>query len=266
MKILKLNVWNFNLAHEIIDFIRDVKPDPINMQEVSTGKYNGGEDKKTNFYELIKNTFNYEGIFALKLTINYPDNEKAYYGNGFLTNLDIIDCGFIFDRNLQSHMEVDSTHPYLTDKSDFRGWNFYYNFSSTQVWATLKYDGKYFRNLTTHFTVSKECTETLQITQQSDSICEFIKNNRDMPTIFSGDLNIHEQSYSINNIESVLEMVTKSQQNSLNPKIHPAFKNNLPNGMKVDYIFQKGFKTIDVDHPLVSISDHLPVIAKLELM
>ena len=139
--------------------------------------------------------------------------------------------------------------------------------SRNYIWAVLKTsEGRYIRNLTAHFTVSYLCAETIQHIQQAKSVVNFLSNVKKLPTIFSGDLNIHDQSASVAQLSSVLEMVNKDTKNSLNKEIHPVFKYTDVTDLRVDYIFQDGFKVMDYSVPDITVSDHLPIIANLEII
>jgi endonuclease/exonuclease/phosphatase (EEP) superfamily protein YafD len=47
-------------------------------------------------------------------------------------------------------------------------------------------------------------------------------------------------------------------------RYHPGAKEDLKAGVKIDYIFKKGFSVKKVSTPDIDVSDHLPVVAVLE--
>jgi endonuclease/exonuclease/phosphatase family metal-dependent hydrolase len=266
LKIIQLNVWNFKFAEQIIEFLKAEKPDIVNLQEIATGVMNSGEDKRANYFETLKHELGMQGIFAPRLTIKSKDGSTSYWANGFLTNLEIVDSGYFYDRHLPETCEMTEDHPFLTSGSKEEKWTMAFEFPANYVWGLLKYHDHYIRNLTTHFTVSYNCSETLQMINHARAINNFLDRTKPYPTIFTGDCNLSENFYSIKLIEQKLQMVNKASQNSLCPSLHPVFKNDLPQGLKVDYIFQKGFEVIATSTPVIAISDHLPVIAELELL
>ncbi|MFM6250177.1 MAG: hypothetical protein ACKPEQ_13675, partial [Dolichospermum sp.] len=94
---------------------------------------------------------------------------------------------------------------------------------------------------------------------------DYLKYTKKIPTIFSGDLNIHPKSASVAMLSQSLEMLDSGEENTLNPVVHPIFKNSQSKGLKVDYIFQRGFEVVDYKVEDITVSDHLPLIAELEL-
>jgi endonuclease/exonuclease/phosphatase family metal-dependent hydrolase len=270
MKVIQINAWNFKYLPELIEFLKAEKPDIVNFQEVSTGKFNYCDPEIVYPFEVLKKELGMQGIFAPFMGLKSDDGSHSQSGNAFLTNLEIIDTGIFFEPSLPDYTDYPEDHDLikttiLNDKSK------YYNIfeePKNYIWAVLKApNGKYFRNLVSHFTVSYDCCETLQHIQQARTLLKFVQNTKDMPTIFCGDLNIYDQSASIAMISKELDMVNKDTKNSLNKTIHPIFK-NVPDlsGLRVDYIFQKGFNVIDYSVPEVTVSDHLPVIAELSLV
>jgi len=99
------------------------------------------------------------------------------------------------------------------------------------------------------------------------SIINFLDNTKELPTILSGDLNIHDKSEAVNLFSKKLNFVNPGLKNTLTSKFHPVFKNDpKAEGYAVDYVFQKGFQVLNWNCPDVEISDHLPVVAELELI
>jgi endonuclease/exonuclease/phosphatase family metal-dependent hydrolase len=269
MKIIQLNAWHFKYLHEMVDFLKQEKPDIINLQEVSSGKFNYCDPAVYHPFEYLKKELNMDGMFAPFSGFRDQDGSLSQSGNGFLTSLEIVDMGAIFEKSLPAYTEYSEKDEMiqtilLNDKSK------YYNVfeePKNVLWSVLKTaEGKYIRNLTSHFTVSYDCVETIQHIQQARSVIDYISGVKQMPTIFTGDLNIHDRSASVAKLSEVLEMVNTDTKNSLNKLIHPIFKYTDCEALRVDYIFQKGFKVLDYSVPDITVSDHLPVIAELELL
>jgi endonuclease/exonuclease/phosphatase family metal-dependent hydrolase len=268
MKIIQLNCWNFSYFDEMLTFLKHEKPDIINLQEVSFANPRIDPEGKYDYFEILKNELGMDGIFApwQEVVLNSGIHHK--FGNAFLTKLDIVDYGVFFEPSLGNLQIVTENDPaFVTTIKDDK--SSYYNCFKTPknyIWATFKYNGQIIRNLTTHFTVSYGCQETLQIIDQTKSVINFLDNAKPLPTIFTGDLNIHDKSYSISLLKNKLDLVNPGLVNTLNPEIHPLFKNEPDNkGLAVDYIFSTGFTTKSCTCPVITISDHLPVIAELEL-
>jgi endonuclease/exonuclease/phosphatase (EEP) superfamily protein YafD len=148
-----------------------------------------------------------------------------------------------------------------------------YKVPKNLIWTLLSFQGKVFRNITTHFTATQKCTETLQMIQEAQNVCDFVQNTKDIPTIFSGDLNIHQQASCIATLKSNLNLVNEGSKNTLTPSIHSIFwpeyiarDHNLINGLSVDYVFQKGLNVLKYEIPEVEVSDHLPVVVEFEII
>jgi hypothetical protein len=87
------------------------------------------------------------------------------------------------------------------------------------------------RLFTAHFHVSYDCLETLQIWQDA----EFIVKNLDaisdsgIPVIFTGDLNIRNESMAIKTLSQKLTQHSQGFSNTLCRSIHPYFQ-RVPHG------------------------------------
>jgi endonuclease/exonuclease/phosphatase (EEP) superfamily protein YafD len=115
----------------------------------------------------------------------------------------------------------------------------------------VKTDIDYIRLITTHFTVSDLCTETPQMYDMSNMINSLVKHSKDMPTIFSADLNMIAESYSVNIIKQVLTCHTEHLTDTLS-NTHRAKEKDFPEGLAVDHVFSKQFsptqtQTVDID-------------------
>ncbi|MEM1312486.1 MAG: endonuclease/exonuclease/phosphatase family protein [Patescibacteria group bacterium] len=270
MKIIQLNVWHFKYLQEIIEFLKTEKPNVVNLQEVSSGRFNYCDSFIEQPFELLKKELKLNGVFAPFSGLKSNEGKVSLSGNAFLTDLEIVDSGVFFEPTLPNYTEYTEDHDLIkttiqNDKSK------YYNvFEEPKnfLWSVLKNkDGIYFRNIVSHFTVSYGCEETLQTIQQTRTLLNFLNNVKDIPVIFAGDLNIHDKSASVALLSQHLDLVNKDTSNSLNKVVHPIFS-NIPDlqGLRVDYIFQKGFRCKTYHVPEITVSDHLPVVAELDLI
>ena len=275
MKVLQLNVWGFNCGDFLLDFIADQKPDIVNFQEVTTPNFNGFDPEKNicrrqevDYWSLIKSKFNFEGVFIPSFGLRNEDGSVGYFGNAILSKLPIIDYGCLYDQPLQI---IDKNHELyrpqpteaLQKASRLIG---SMKLPTTILYTILQLGNVYIKNITTHFRVTEKCTETLQTFEHAERILSFLENSKAIPTILTGDFNIHPQSYSIFRISQKLQIANQNSQNSLNPEIHPAiFNGDMPQGVLVDYIFYKDLILRDVYTPKVTVSDHLPVIAEFDI-
>ena len=121
--------------------------------------------------------------------------------------------------------------------------------------------------MTAHFHVSYECLETFQIWQDAERVAEYLDSVEPMPTIFTGDLNIRNESMAIKTLSEKLTQQSSDFINTLCRSIHPLFQKNPQSlGLGIDHIFTKH---IQVDSCEVRnealVSDHLPVVLDFSL-
>ncbi len=269
IKVLQLNAWNFRYFDAMVALIEQEKPDIIHLQEVSDGL-----QTSKNFWKCFKEKIGYHAIFHPAWEVK-KDGATYHMGIAILTKSPMQDYGCFFDRFTQDFRTYDFHEDQLFQTKDRK--MFYVSAFQKPIvfsWCTLNLGGILVRTITSHFTISYECTETLQIIRQAEQLRDFILRSKDIPTIFSADMNIGENSAAYSIISQALTPITTKIKNTLNPAIHPAFdpenahnhnKTKKIDGLKVDHIFQKGFKINKVWCPEVTVSDHLPVFATLEL-
>lgn len=267
LKVIQLNCWNFRYFEELLEFLKQEKPDIINLQEISSGDLIMNANKNFDF-EYLKKELGMNGVFVHRFGVKDSVKGDYFFGNGFLTNLEIVDYGSFFDKFSPDFSWYNKDNPiFSTFKNDkYKAYVNSFELPVNFVWGTLKYKNEPIRNITSHFTVSFKCTETLQILRQARQLVGFLDSVKELPTIFSGDLNIHGQSNSVKLIESKLNRVPKDIINTMNPNIGLKLFNDEPQGLAVDHLFTSKFDIISCKSPNITVSDHLPVIAEIELL
>ncbi|MEI6728488.1 MAG: endonuclease/exonuclease/phosphatase family protein [bacterium] len=269
MKIVQLNVWGFRHFEAILEFLKKEKPDVINLQEVEFAHPERDPEASINYFEILKKELNMDGIFAPWKKVDLGNGKFYEFGNAFLTNLEIVDYGIFFEPTLEPFKVVDQYDEafQVMAKNDKSKYFALFDDTKNFIWSTLKYKNTLIRNLTTHFTVSYQCTEISQMLNSTKTIINFLDNTKVLPTILTGDLNIHDKSETVNLFSKKLNLVNPGLKNTLTSKFHPVFKNNpRAEGYAVDYIFQKGFQVLNWSCPDVAISDHLPVVAEVDII
>jgi endonuclease/exonuclease/phosphatase family metal-dependent hydrolase len=266
LKIIQLNCWGFKYFEEIRAFLIAEQPDIINLQEVTTRRY---LDEAGDYIDELKRTLKMDGVFVPWKTTQFDDGSTISMGNATLTRLEMVDYGYLFDRYLPK-MKPETEAEYnrvieLCKINKNLAYPLVFQESKNFIWSLLRYNGKLIRNITSHFSVSQRCTEILQMIQQGDQVIELYDQMAKYPTLFSGDLNIHQDSGVVQKLSTVFDIVNKGSINSLNKAIHPVFAYEKISDLKVDYIMQNGFKVIETHTPEITVSDHLPVIATLEI-
>lgn len=120
------------------------------------------------------------------------------------------------------------------------------------------------RAMTSHYTVSDHCTETIQMYEMSKLIKSLVEHsNNQIPTIFSGDLNIRPESYSVSKLSEVMTCHTADIKDTLS-KTHVARQHGFPEGLAIDHVFSKGLSHISTNTVDIDFSEHKAVISEFE--
>lgn len=130
--------------------------------------------------------------------------------------------------------------------------------------ATIQTPSGIVRLISTHFNISDLCVELNSMYDMSLLINSVVKNSASIPTIFSADLNIRSQSYSVAKISEVLTCHTAEFTDTLS-STHRAKKSDFPQGLATDHVFSTGLthqstKTVEID-----FSEHLALVSQFSL-
>jgi len=129
--------------------------------------------------------------------------------------------------------------------------------------ATIQTPSGLLRVLTTHYTVTDLCTESTQMYDISQLIHSIVTNSHPLPTIFSADLNIRPQSYSVSLISQVLNCHTKDLKDTLSDS-HRAKQKDFPQGLAVDHVFSKNLKHVNTKCHQIDFSEHQALISEFD--
>jgi endonuclease/exonuclease/phosphatase family metal-dependent hydrolase len=276
LKLIQLNCLEFQYFDEILKFLKEQNPDIVNLQEATTD-FTDELGSNGIYLDKLAGELGMQVIYSPFTGKESQDKKLNSFGNAILTKLEIVDHGCIWlhaNQNKAGVLTFEENQKLLETLKINRnfGYPMVYSQPKNLIWTLLKHEGNYFRNITTHFTATQKCTETLQMIQESGAVCNFIENCKDLPTIFTGDLNIHQKASCVENLKSKLNLVNEGSINSLTPSIHQIFwpeyiarDPSLKDGLSVDYVFQKGIKILNWTIPEVAISDHLPIVVDFEL-
>ena len=272
MKVVQLNCWEFAFKEEIIEFLRQQKPNIVNLQEVATSYLPKNVDyNKDPFLCRLGSELGMKVIFAPTSGNLDEFGNIQYNGNAVLTNLEILDYQIIWDKYNHNHPKIRTVEENveiarLCKINKNLAYPFVFDDPKNVIYTTLlSPNGKKFRNATTQFTVSQMCTETIQMIRQAQQIVHFLKNSLDMPTILTGDLNIERGSGIIHTLEQKFEIVNDARP-TLNPNTHSSIlRNPAWQGVSVDYIFAKEIQVLDYQLHTEKLSDHLCLVAEFDL-
>ena len=121
------------------------------------------------------------------------------------------------------------------------------------------------RVVTTHFTVTDLCTETHQMYEMSRILNSYIGTAKPLPTIFSADLNIRPQSYSVGKISEVMTCHTKDLENTLSDDHIAITGGDFPGGLAVDHVFSSNVEYLKTDLVQVDFSVHKALVSEFAL-
>lgn len=121
------------------------------------------------------------------------------------------------------------------------------------------------RVITSHFYLTDgnaEITQQLEMAKMVSSIVKYSK--KDIPTIFSGDLNIRAQSYTVFKISEELECHTTDLADSLSEN-HIAKQADFPLGLTIDHVFSSGLHHVSTEAVEIEFSDHKALVSEFSL-
>lgn len=237
--------------NQLVSFLAKEDPDVITMQEVSYGEMNLCEDKSIKVYENLKKVLNLNGFFGQTQQMYQPQNSG--WGNAILTRHKIISSNTI---NLKKFNPIN-----INDFKNERELSPF--FSRCLVDCTIDFGTFSVATMSWHGAWTAPPHDTDETLRQAKMVAVHLKNC-DLPFVLGGDLNITPGSKTVQTIEEVANNWMKDSgvlqtTNPVNHKMRPL-------GFMIDYVFSSdNFKLKSLTVPQVTISDHLPVVAVLEL-
>lgn len=245
-RFLTFNLWYGKNWKKEIDLIKSQNPDIFVLQEVTKNIPKFGLNNIDVFHE-FENAFpDFKGIIA-PITYKKEKGKEIFFGNAIFSKFSVISS------NIHYYLKpLDWTDDYERQ-------------SRNLVEAKVKINGQELYVFTTHFTYSPAFADTPIKVKEAEKVIEIIKDKQ--PMIIAGDFNSHFKSEVIKKIDK--EVLYIDREHNPTWTKHPfSYKGFEETELKwkLDYIFIserlkcKSFKIIDTD-----ISDHLPIVAELEL-
>jgi endonuclease/exonuclease/phosphatase family metal-dependent hydrolase len=249
IKFLSLNLWHGTLLDSCIDFLKGQDADIAILQEVHNGE-GANLPERLRCLEVIQEKLQYPyQNYAAGLLFKHPEG-MIPNGNAILSKLKIVDSSYIFFREPFNEYYEDApknypTYPRIlqhvkleTPVGEVNAFNFH------GVWDL---DGDNYSER------RKEMAEKI------------IKATKDKPNVLlGGDTNAKPTNQAIKDIGQHLTSVFGNNLKStfnMRRKDNPGYAT-----AAVDMLFvSPSIKIIDRQCPDVDISDHLPVLATLEV-
>src|SRR3989344_468874 len=250
MKFIQINIYKGKYLDAFVDFLKQENPDIVAMQEVTSGDVSYYHDKTVDVFEYVKAKTGFDGYFGSNL--KFADSAESLLGNAVLTKLPITGSKVLslkeFRPVIPSELEDRSIFPYL---------------ARLAVDAMIDVDGRTVHAISWHGAWTAPPQDTTETLRQAQLVADYLKKINE-PFILGGDLNNIPESKTVGLISSVANnLMTGSQvEQTTHSKIHKI----APKGYLVDYIFTSPhFKLKSLRVPEVLVSDHLPVVAEIEL-
>lgn len=254
VKFLQINIFKGKFLEELVEFIKKQEPDIITMQEVSAGNVNFYVEK-TNLFDLLKERLgDYRGVFHSNTKI--VDSPTALFGNAVFSKKPI--CGSqVIGLQTFRHLTFDEFNNNTDDV-----WS---KLSRHMLDAVIDFGDFRLHAISTHFRRIVPPVDNPQSTKQAKLIASHLQFLGNEPFIVGGDFNMPPESEVIKIVSGAANnlMTDSGVKQTLNPRVHELGDR----GYLVDFIFtSKHFKKVSLDVPQVTVSDHLPIVAELELL
>lgn len=250
IKFIQVNIYKGKYLDALIKFLNEQKPDFVSMQEVASGDIGYFGDKNVNIYEKVLKDTGYFGYFESDQ--EFSDSPISVTGNAVLSRLPIVST---------NHLEVTKFRPMAVE--EFADPVFFSKDSHTLVDATVNFEGTKIHILSSHGAWTAPPTDTEETIGGAAKMANYLKSLNE-PFIFGIDFNAVIQSKTVGIVNSVAKnlLLESGILQTTHPKIHKI----APRGFLIDFIFTSPeFKLVSVEAPEIIVSDHLPVVATLEL-
>lgn len=160
----------------------------------------------------------------------------------------------------------EQNYPLFTESEKYKKYKYAFRLPLGYISSVICIDGVYIKNMTSHFHVSYDCFETERHICDAEKIVHEIQTSKDMPTFFSGDLNLRTKTASLDMLSEVLEIQSGSFVNTLNIEVHPIFQKHPDHpGLAIDHVFSKDIPVSSCNVAKVNVSDHYPVVTEFTL-
>lgn len=274
LKVVSLNLWIGGLLFDgILEFLKEENPDIVLLQEVYNGQ-NPALKSQFRSFSVLQEKLGFKhshfaptfletiGDFAVEAV--HTDDEPTALG---------------FKQKIEQGNAIFSKFPIEAKETKFYDFPFgdridkfeYYSVTPRNLQHVIidlgfqSATAQKLHVMNTQGIWGTHGDDTDRRLKMSKLIVEEVSGNT--PLIFAGDLNLNPNTESVRNIEKVLESVFKSNlKTSFNLRRKNLEKDPGYATSAVDMMFvSKDIKVLENSCPNVDISDHLPLIAQIEI-
>lgn len=253
LKIVQVNIYAGKYLEDLVDFLKGENPDFVTTQEVTTNGFNLSGNLKSDLFEVFQANLNMHGVFNGDLKLK--GDESSVFGNAVFSKYKIVSKNVV---TLKEYRPVS-----LEELEGIKG-NVRELISRHLLDATVVINESRFHIMSIHGAWTAPPQDTVETLRQAKVVADYLKTIKG-PFILGGDFNNIPESRTIGIINEVAVnlMINSGVGQTTHPKIHKI----VPRGYSVDYIFvSEHFKLKKIEVPDVTVSDHLPVVAELELL
>jgi endonuclease/exonuclease/phosphatase family metal-dependent hydrolase len=252
IKIIQINIYKGRYLESLVDFLKEEDPDFITMQEVTIGGFNLYIDKGVNIFELLQDRLGMYGEYHGDLRLKGEMNSR--FGNAVFCKSRIIGKHVLVLKKFRpvTNLELDGKSGEIREQIDRH-----------LLDTVVNFHGRVLHILSWHGAWTAPPADTKETFRQSRLVYKYLMGIKG-PFILGGDLNAVIGSKTVDMIGKVSNnlMLGTNVKMTTNVKVHKI----APLGFLIDYIFvSSDFKLKSISVPSITVSDHLPVVAEVEI-
>lgn len=268
MKIIQCNIQDRKYPDSLLSYLAEQSPDIIMMQEVWSGIF-ASNDTGIDYLQRLVAQGGYQMVFAPVASIEWTDDMR---GNAILSKYKVVDRSINYLPLFGSEIFKPYDHFWFDrDASDI-----VMRRKRRAIWQQMPFPllsivlqtsaDEYIRVMTAHFPASDKCIETDLHNRCAEFVLQKLTSSKTLATVFAGDLNIQKTSNCIKLLAKSMDHINIEHFTTLNPTVHPGFKNDIPSeGYMVDHMFVRGLQIDSRKIDPVNISDHYPLVVGLQI-
>lgn len=248
VKVISLNIWRAEVLENLISFIKQENPDILLFQEVYDGK-SKDLPPAYRFFQYFQEVFpQYNGVFAAAFM------DITEYGN--IEEGTAVFSKFKITRSKRTFFDI----PYFTFNGHAR--ERFDDIPQTLLHAQLDAHGIELNAFSMHGIWGTDGLDTPRRLQMAETVIKEVEGKENV--ILAGDFNLNPDTDAVKKIEKHLQSVfgvSLIKTFNMKHKTDPGYA-----VAAVDMMFvNRNIKVIEKDCPDVDVSDHLPLIATLEI-
>lgn len=252
IKFIQINIYGGKYFDDLLPFLKAENPDFISMQEVTSNDLNLYSDKKVSLFEQIKSELDLNGVYCPNSSL--VDDPSSQYGIAVFARFPITNSNVLALKKFRP-LTFEEVLGSDTKTSEVQATNL--------LDITVQVDSKPVHIISWHGAWTAPPHDTEETLRQAKMVKDYLGALGES-FILGGDLNNIMGNQTIDMLSGAAQnlMINSGVEATTNRKVHKI----RPRGYLIDYIFTSRdivLKKLEV--PEITVSDHLPVIAGLEI-